>query len=288
MSEFDTDPLSAAHHGMLNALESTAMSDTCFEWPGCYVVARRLASGRLGGDFHAAVSFDSPPARRFGLALGTVDADTPQAELHKLGLAATIRRAHPRDPSPRSILAMAAEPLTERGGGMIPSPPNSAFCAVVDRTTDSFRYLSFGHCLAWAITPRREWLTLAAEPIAATRPFPLLDERSIHLNRMRRVIVCTAGVAAANAPSGEPFGAARLKAVVDRTVDLRVDEQVGAILSAVRHHGGPHRLITADATVLAVDFADEWTLFLDEFAHTHPGLWRRGGEIPIESSVFLG
>jgi hypothetical protein len=268
-------------------LESTFPPDILLEGSDFRVISRRLAAHRLGGDFHTAVIRESG---QIVLALGGIPVESADAELAKLSIAAALRRSTPNLSLQRTIQDSFQRPLRELG--LLPAPtsgPCSIFCARVDRTDRTLSFLNRGNCFAFVLGGPGESMMLTAADeadveVAVASPV----EQDISLEEARRVIVCTDGVFSARSAAGEAFGKARLQALVDATLNTPLEDQVETILSAVRRHVGVDRPLKRDATVLAADFADERTLFLDHFVQTQVGLWRHGSQQPIETSVYLG
>jgi serine phosphatase RsbU (regulator of sigma subunit) len=224
------------------------------------------------------------------VAIGTVTGSGLVAALAKTVLSGAVRKFGPISRSPQALvhrlnrlLARLNDDLRERWLGC------SLFVGVVDRRRCALEYCSAGACRpqVWARDGVTTRLELTGSALTGS-PESEHDGASLDLVSLRRMIICTDGLAAAASPDGAAFGTGRALRLFQDTADLPADGQAEAIVETVRRHIGRDRVPAADVTVLVTDFAQG---ALSREAHAWSarlqGEDRGIGTVP-DSSVFLG
>ena len=271
---------------LVREIEAGLLPPRCHGWPGGQVAAKRIASA-LGGDFHNVIS---GPEDRHSLVVGTVAGPGLFAALAKTAISSAVRKFGRVNRSSRTMIGHLRSLLDRINAGLrSPRVTCSLFHALVDRSGGTLEYCNAGHCHAFVWMRSGEMHELQdTGPTLGTRTQRDDDCGSFDLSALQRLIVLTAGLTTACSASGELFGIARGKRLLNDTVRLPADQQIDAVVRTLREHVGPDSMLTEDATVFVTEFEED-------VAHSEAGAataWLRTceqelGTVP-DSSIYLG
>ena len=272
---------------LVREIEADLVPTGCHGWPGAKVAARRLASAGLGGDFHSVIPGSG---ERYSLVVGTVAGPGLFAALGKAVLSSAARKLGRTRQSTAAMMSHLQGLLRRINVDLRNQRVTCAlFHGVVDQHPGTLEYCAAGPCHAFVWTRGGELLDLRSTgPALGAREDVECESQSYDVHGLQRLIVFSEGLTTASCASGEPFGLARGRCLVTDTVRLPIEEQVDAIVRALREHVGTNSMFTEDATVFVTEF-DEGAASREAF---EAEAWLRSfkpdtGEVP-DSSVYLG
>lgn len=268
-------------------IQSTFVPEKCFGWPGTRITARRIPGSGIGGDFHNVIrGLDE----QYSLIVGTITGPGLLAALAKAVVSGAARKFGPISRSPRVLVGQLDRLLGRINANLRDqSVTCSVFLGLVDRAKGTLEYCNAGCCRAFVWTYEDKLRDLQNTG-AALGSSSTLDCRSgrLELTSLRRLVICTDGLAKARSVSGRPLGMARGRRLLIDNMHLPANEQVNVVLQGLRTHVGPDRVLTDDVTVFLTDFAEGVTAPSSDSMKTWLRSYDRAGGIAPDSSVFLG
>lgn len=268
-------------------IQSTFIPCKCYGWPGVHLAARRVAGDGLGGDFHNVISgLDE----QYLTVVGTIKGPGLVAAMAKAVLSGAVRKFGPITRSP-SVLIRRLERLLGHINADLRDEyvTFTVFLGTVDRDKGILEYCSAGGCRPriWSRDGKSKQLGSTGPALTGSADFEC-DSKSLELESLRRLLVCTGGLASAESAGGESFGAARARRLLCKTVNLPAEQQANAILQGIRKHVGPDRVPNEDVTVFVTEFADDTVTAASDSMKARLQTYDRvAGAVP-DSSVFLG
>lgn len=275
-------------------IQSTFVTGRCHGWPGTRIAAGRIAGASPGGDFHDVIRGCD---ERYSLVVGTIKGPRLFAALATAVLSSAVRGFGLTSRSPSDLLDHLNTLLSRISADLRdPSVTCSVFHGLVDRARGTLEYCNAGCCRAAVWTQGGEFCELGSTSpalgvmsSALGRPAGVnYDRESLDFASVQRLIIHTDGLTSACSASGESFGVDRGRCLLMDTVRTTADDQVQAILQAVRDHIGPERALTEDVTLFVADNTESIAARPVDSMKTWLQTYERAiGAVP-DSSVFLG
>jgi sigma-B regulation protein RsbU (phosphoserine phosphatase) len=203
-----------AELALAREIQRTMMPRAPLDVPGWEVATVYRAAEEVGGDFYDVIDLPGA-ARRIGLLLGDVAGKSVSGALLMTLSLTAVREAILRTHAPAAVLSEANARIVMqiRADRFV-----SAFFGVLDPASGSLRYANAGQCypLVWR-TAQGEIEELTARGIIlGVMPDPVLEERTVSLERGDVLVLYSDGVTEALNARRSLFGEERLRGALAR------------------------------------------------------------------------
>ncbi len=252
-----TPPLAAVNDteiAIAREIQAAFLPKTCKGCEGARIAARRLTSGNIGGDFH---DFIVGADGRYSLVIGDVVGHGVHSALAMALVLGAVRALGPHAQSPLPVLQEINRLLHRVNEGLRTDLLTcSLFYGIVDHQSQVLDFCNAGHPYPLVRTTSGTVLKLWSN-CTLLGVLPQLDcdnIMSIGLPHLERALFYTDGITEARSSEGKFLGLDRTQQVFEETSNLTVEEQVEAILKAVRDHIGSGRSLDDDVTAFVVEF----------------------------------
>jgi sigma-B regulation protein RsbU (phosphoserine phosphatase) len=183
-------------------------------------------AAEVGGDFYDAFFLDE---RYLFLAVGDVAGKGIGAALFMARSLALLRSESLRRRSPSELLARVNEALVNDQATFV-----SLFCGVLDCWSGTLRYANGGGLAPWLLAGGR-WtrLPMPRGLVVGAMPAFAFESARARLAPGDTLVLFSDGVTEATSPSGELFGEARLRGVLEEAGPSSAPDLVGRVRGAV-------------------------------------------------------